>query len=184
MTLRHASFFLALALGVPALAAGCSSDDSSGSSSGNYEPAGNGVPTGESEACTSITKAEDARRNALGCGPVTRPSCPGYISAGHEACSQYDQGTVSACEAWIAQQSCDTLKTKKCIVKVLEGTAPNGCTVVDAGSDAETDAGNEAGDDAAPDAPAEASDDGASEAGNDADVDADVDAGDDASDGA
>jgi len=184
MKLRTASFLLALALGVPALAAGCSSDDSSGGSSGNYEPAGNGVPMGESEACTSITKAEDARRNELGCGPVTRPSCPGYISAGHAACSQYDQGTVTACQEWIAQQSCDALKTKKCIVKVLEGTAPNGCPTLDAGSDAEADAGDDAGDDAAADAPAEATDDGAAEAGDDADVDADVDAGNDAADGA
>ena len=124
------------------LAACSSSDDSSSGPSGPFEPAGNGQPIGEAEACAQVRAAEDARGAELSCGPVTRPACPGYISSGNPACSQYDQGTVQGCVDYISTiKSCATLKTKSCLVKVLPGTAPNGCPPpVDAGVDSGTDA--------------------------------------------
>lgn len=164
-------FPLALALAVPA----CSSDDSSaGGGSDVYTPAGNGVPTSEAAACQAILKADDARRAALQCGPVTRPPCPTYISKGHPACSQYDQGTVDACVAYIAGlASCGELDKKKCVVKALDGTAPNGCSVLDSGSDAGVDATpdseSDAEADATPDAAPDAESDSAADSAPDAD---------------
>lgn len=149
----------------------CSSDDSGGGGSGDtsYEPPGNGVGLGESEACKAITGAEDAKRAELSCGPVTRPPCPTYLQKGNPACSEYDQGTVSACVSYIAgHTSCAALTQKKCVVKVLAGSAPNGCPSNDAGPDAADDA--EA--DATPDAGSDAEMDATSDAEADATADA------------
>ena len=173
-------------LGALALAEGCSSDDSSsGGGSGDYAPAGNGVAMPELEACKAITAAEDTR---LSCGPKTRPPCPAYINKGNEPCSMYDQGTVQACVEWIAKLSCADFKTKKCIVKVLPGTAPNGCPPpVDGGDDSGQDAGSDAsdaGEDSTADAPedvvSDASD--AGDAASDAATDGPIEAGDAAGD--
>lgn len=110
------------------LLAACSSEDAPADGDQPYAPAGNGVPMSEADACKAITTAEDDRRDSLGCGPVTRPPCPTYIQKGGPACSQYDQGTVQACAAFASQQaSCDALLEKKCILKIIEGSAPNGC---------------------------------------------------------
>lgn len=178
MMYRFASLSILATFAAISLAAGCSSDDSSGSAPGDYEPAGNGSPMAEAAACNAIVAAEDARRSALNCGPVTRPPCPTYISLGHDACSQYDQGTVEACVQFISGLSCDGLKTRKCIVKALPGSAPNGCPAVDSGPDAEPDAAP----DAAEDAPADAEADVAVDAGDDASADAADDAADAAGD--
>ncbi len=127
---------------------------------------------GEAEACKALKDAESARRAALSCGPVTSPSCPGYISAGNEACSQYDQGTVQGCIDYVSKlTSCDALKPKNCVVKVLPGTAPNGCPPpvdagVDSGIDSGVDSGVDSGMDAAADAAADATADSAAEAGD------------------
>jgi len=188
MTFRPAAFVASVAVFVGFVASACSSDDGgSGTPAGDYAPDGNGVAMDEADACKAITGAEDARRGALSCGPVTRPPCPTYIAAGKPACSQYDQGTVQACVDFILTLSCNELKTRKCIVKALPGTAPAGCPIVDAGPDAEQDSGQDAdidaGADAADDAPADApgesaadaSDDSMVEAGDDGSTDAATD---------
>lgn len=164
-------------------AAACSSDDSGGGDSGDkpYEPAGNGLPMGESEACKAITDAEDDKRTALSCGPVTRPPCPGYLAKSNPACSQYDQGTVQACVAYIAgHASCDALSKKKCVVKVIAGSAPNGCPAVDAGPDAPEDSGQDVTVDSDVDAGSDAGDDAPGEAASDAPGDAPADSATDA----
>lgn len=180
MRLRFIGFFAAVSLGAVLGLGACSSDDSSGgggSGEETFEPPGNGVGMGESDACKAITDAEDAKRLALSCGPVTRPPCPSYIQKSNPACSQYDQGTVAACVDYIGKHtSCDALTKKKCVVKVIAGSAPNGCPVVDAGPDAPEDSGQDvtadsevdAGGDAADDAPAEASGDAADDAADSA----------------
>ncbi|MCC6664240.1 MAG: hypothetical protein IT375_10880 [Polyangiaceae bacterium] len=110
------------------LVSGCSSDDAADDGDQPYEPAGNGVAMSESDACKAITAAEDDRRAALSCGPVTRAPCPVYIQKSNPACSQYDQGTVQACAAFVGEQpTCDALTQKKCLLKILPGSAPNGC---------------------------------------------------------
>ncbi len=183
MRRKFTGFLGALSLVGVVGAVACSSDDSSGGGGGDkpYEPAGNGTPMGESEACNAIIDAEDAKRAALSCGPVTRPPCPGYLAKSNPACSQYDQGTVQACVAYIAgHASCDALTKKKCVVKVFAGSAPNGCPVVDAGPDAPEDSAADvtadsevdAGPDAAEDAPAEAATDAAGDAASDSPADA------------
>jgi hypothetical protein len=170
--------FRAGALGAAfALAGACSSSDDGGGKNGggDYAPPGNGVAMPEADACKAIVDAENARYAEAKCGPVTRPPCPYYLAKGNPACSEYDQGTVQACVAWIGQQSCDALKTKKCIVAVLPGTEGKGCppdaggdAEVDAGPDAPSDAAEDASEDGAPDAPAEAANDAtAAEAGSD-----------------
>ncbi len=139
-----------------ALAAACSSDDSSSTPSGAYEPAGNGVPISESAACDGLKNAYSNRRSALACGPFTQPACPGFLQKQKQtpACSQYDQGALGACVDYVSKlSSCDELASKDCIVKPLANTAPNGCApVIDAGFDAGQDAGEDAGEDAAEDA--------------------------------
>lgn len=106
----------------------CSSEDAPADGDQPHAPAGNGVPISEADACKAITTAEDDRRDLLACGPVTRAPCPTYIQKANPACSQYDQGTVQACAAFASQQaSCDALTKKKCILKIIEGSAPNGC---------------------------------------------------------
>ncbi len=169
--MRLASFLSVFALSFAGVVAfGCSSSSDSGSApAGNYAPAGNGQPVGEGEACQALRAAEDARSSALGCGPMTHPACPGYIAAGNEACSEYDQGALDACIAWVGKLSCDGLKTRKCIVKVLAGTAPAGCpTTNDAGPDATEDAGTDATEDAGTDATEDAGTDAAGDATSDA----------------
>lgn len=110
------------------LVSACSSDDAADDGDQPYEPAGNGVAMSESDACKAITAAEDDRRAALSCGPVTRAPCPVYIQKSNPACSQYDQGTVQACAAFVGEQpTCDALTQKKCLLKILPGSAPNGC---------------------------------------------------------
>jgi len=164
---------------IPPISLACSSDDPAGGGGGDdvYEPPGNGAPMGESEACQAIIGAEDAKRSALACGPVTRPPCPTYLQKGNPVCSQYDQGTVQACVAYIgAHASCDALTKKKCVVKVLAGSAPNGCPVVDAGGDAAEDAAGDAAEDAAEDSAADAGSDAASDAPTEAASDATSDA--------
>lgn len=159
-------------------AVGCSSEDGSGGGTpSDFSPPGNGVPTSESAACNAIKQAYGGR---LECGPKTLPACPGLISAGNPACSQYDQGTVDACVEFIAGQACSELGKRKCIVKALPSTAPNGCPVVDAGPDAEADAGT----DAAEDAPADVTPDAPEDSGADTAADATSDVTSDAADAA
>ncbi|MCC6903711.1 MAG: hypothetical protein IT377_32385 [Polyangiaceae bacterium] len=106
----------------------CSSEDAAEDDNQPYAPAGNGVPMSEADACKAITGAEDDRRAALSCGPVTRPPCPVYIQNGNPACSAYDQGTVQACAGFVGEQpSCDALTQKKCLLKIIPGSAPSGC---------------------------------------------------------
>jgi hypothetical protein len=155
--------------------AGCSSDSATpGGGPSDYAPEGNGVAMNEGDACQAISGALSQHKLALGCGPSTLPACPGLISQGHPACSSYDQGTVSACVGYYNQLSCDELKVKHCIVKVIENSAPNGCPVLDAGNDAPEDATEDVTEDVV--------DDGASDAGSDADLDAANDASDAAAD--
>ncbi len=164
-----------------AAAVGCSSSEDSPKSVPNtkFEPPGNGVPMQEAAACAALQKAEDDRRAALNCGAVTRPSCPGYLRKGNEACLQYDQGTVQGCVDFIlGQASCTDVSSNQCVVKALAGTAPNGCDPKpDAGADAGSDAGTDAGQDAAPEASTEAGTDAASDATSDAALDAALDGG-------
>jgi hypothetical protein len=138
----------------------CSSDDSTGGGTAKpFEPPTNGVGMPESAACQAIVDAEDARRAALACGPVTRPPCPTYIQKGNPSCSEYDQGTVQGCVAYIGgHATCDALVKKACVVKSIPGSAPNGCPAVDAGSDAPEDAGADVPDDSEADAGADAAD--------------------------
>lgn len=178
MRRNFTGFLGAFSLVAALVAAACSSDDSSGGGGGDqiYEPAGNGLPMGEADACKAITDAEDAKRAALSCGPVTRPPCPGYLAKSNPTCSQYDQGTVEACVAYIAgHASCDALSKKKCAVKVIAGSAPNGCPVFDAGPDAPEDSGQDATADAEVDAEidagADTGDDAPAEAASDATAD-------------
>lgn len=176
MRLRFIGSLGAFSIIVAAVSVACSSDDSSGGTGGDkpYEPAGNGVGMSEADACKAIVDAEDAKRAALACGPVTRPPCPTYLQKGNPACSEYDQGTVQACVTYIGQHtSCAALTKKTCVVKVIAGSAPNGCpSVNDAGPDAPEDTGSDAPEDTGNDAP----EDTGSEAGTDAAADAPSDA--------
>lgn len=131
----------------------------------------------EADACAALQKAEDDRRATLGCGAVTRPSCPGYLRKGNEACLQYDQGTVQGCVDFIkGLATCDAVSTAQCVVKALPGTAPNGCDpIADAGSDAAVDAGVDAGAEGGSDAQADSGNDATVEAGADATADAQSD---------
>jgi hypothetical protein len=121
--------FVVLACVVPAFV-GCSSgSDEEETGSGFYEPAGNGVAIGESQACDGLRAAQLDRRMALGCGPVTQAACPGYLQKQKQtpACSQYDQGALDACVTYISGlATCEEVTEKMCIVKPL-GNAPNGC---------------------------------------------------------
>lgn len=109
---------------------GCSSGgDDEEAGSGFYEPAGNGVAISEAQACDGLQNAQKTRRAALACGPVTQPACPGYLQKQKQtpACSQYDQGALDACVAYIGGlATCDEVTQKICIVKSL-GNAPAGC---------------------------------------------------------
>jgi hypothetical protein len=176
--------FFALASWIAASAGCSSSDDAGGGASGPFEPPGNGQPMGEAEACNALKDAESARRAALSCGPVTSPSCPGYISAGNEKCSVYDQGTVQGCIDYVSKlTSCDALKPKNCVVKALPGSAPNGCPPpVDAGVDSGTDSGTDAGADSGVDSGMDAAADAAADATPDATADSAAEAGDAATD--
>jgi hypothetical protein len=155
----------------------CSSDDSGGGG-GPFSPPGNGVPMGEAEACAALQDAESDRRNALACGPVTLPACPGYLRKANEPCLQYDQGTVQGCVAYIATQpTCDALKSYQCVVKPLPGTAPQGCPAPpDGGIDAPVDTGTDAPEDGGVDAPVDSGLDAPADTGSDAVADAASDA--------
>lgn len=159
----------------------CSSDEGGGGG-GPYAPPGNGVPMNEAEACAALQDAESDKRNALACGPVTLPACPGYLRKANEPCLEYDQGTVSGCVAYIASlSSCDALKTYQCVVKALPGTAPNGCPPPpDGGIDAPVDTGTDAPADTGTDAPADTGTDAPADTGADATLDAGTDAASDA----
>lgn len=176
MSRTSLAFWAVVASTLMAPASGCGSDDASGGGggSGPYQPPGNGVPIGESEACNALLNAEDQAYLKLACGPVTRPPCPSFIQVGgHAACSQYDQGTVQGCVEYIASHaSCDALKTKKCAVASLPGSAPNGCPVVDSGPDAPADTGV----DAPPDVGSDVTDDAEPDTGADAPGDVTTDA--------
>jgi hypothetical protein len=105
---------------------GCSSED--GGESGPYAPPANGVAIGEAQACQTLQSAEASRRNALGCGPFTLAACPGYLNKGREPCSEYDQGTVQGCAAYISElEGCDAVASWKCVVQVIAGSAGQGC---------------------------------------------------------
>jgi hypothetical protein len=127
-------------LGVAALCAvsafGCSSSDSGGATPTGpqpYKPPGNGQPTTEADACARVTKALDDRSAALGC-TSTHPVCPQYLEQStHGVCYQYDDGTVSACEAFIAQYTaCSDFTDRPCVVSWIDGTT---CETPDAAAE-------------------------------------------------
>jgi hypothetical protein len=168
--LRSLSFVAALSL---VALIGCSSEEEG--KSGPFAPPANGVPMGEKAACELLQTADLDRREELGCGPSTVPSCPGYLRKNREPCLQYDQGTVQGCAAYISGLgTCEAVAGWKCVVQEITGSAGLGCPApVDAGpdapidgpADAPADTGSDAALDAGPDADAAA--DGPSEAGTD-----------------
>lgn len=133
--MRTMSWMCVLAVGL-ASAAGCSSSESSatgGDGPQAYKPPGNGQPTTEADACARLTKALDDRSAALGC-TATHPVCPQYLEQfTHGTCYQYDDGTVTACVAYIADYtSCADFTNRTCTVTWLDGTI---CATPDAGAE-------------------------------------------------
>lgn len=108
--------------------AGCSAeDDDPGSTKPYLAPPPNGVPVSEASACDALRQAESQRWNALGCGALTRPPCPGYLRKGSPECLAYDEGTVSGCVNFIAGLDCQELNDFECVVKAIANSAPSGC---------------------------------------------------------
>jgi hypothetical protein len=107
---------------------GCSSENEGGGG-GSYAPLGNGVAVSEDEACQAVRSAEIDRRNGLGCGLITLPICPAYLTKGDEPCMQYDQGTVQACAAYITElESCEAVTSWQCVVQPIPDSAGKGCS--------------------------------------------------------
>jgi len=129
---RSAALFAAVVgLGLVGSSAACSEQEPAGPatlpSSGIVQPAGNGVPVDEGQACEALVQAEIATRTQLGCSPRTGPGCPGNLRpAGGEACLAYDQGTVTACVSLMAGYvRCDEFVRRPCVVTALEGRDAN-----------------------------------------------------------
>lgn len=102
-----------------------------GGGDGKYRPAGNGVHQAEADACDALSKAQDARSQAMACTTTLRP-CPTLVlvMVGGTACLEYDQGSVQGCvDYYNEQMSCDALATAidTCVVTTFADSAPNGC---------------------------------------------------------
>ena len=129
---RSAALFAALVgLGLGGSSAACSEQEPAGPatqpSSGIVQPAGNGVPMDEGQACDALVQKEIATRTRLGCPARSGPGCPGYLRpAGGEACLVYDQGTVTACVSLVAGYvRCDEFVRRPCVVTALKERDPN-----------------------------------------------------------
>ena len=131
-------------------------------------PDGGGAAIDESAACERLASALSDARSKLKC-PAETAECPGYVRpAGSQACLQYDEATVAACERVIGTYTrCTEFDSRRCIVSALPGTRSAGCELppTDAGGDTATDAEPDAGEDSGPDV----SEDGGSDASDSGD---------------
>ena len=100
-----------------------------GADDGKFHPPKNGKAEGESQACSALVGAIQARFQALSCVGTTR-QCPDFLRAQFGACRQYDDGTVHGCADHYAEQmSCDDLNAAvgDCVVAPIGEGGSSGC---------------------------------------------------------
>jgi hypothetical protein len=132
MAPRPVVFAVVVGLGLGGGSTACSEQEPAGPATlpfaGMVQPAGNGLPMDEPEACQALVRAEDAARVRLGCSVRSGSDCPGYLRpAGGEACLSYDQGTVLACVQVMAGYArCNEFARRRCVVTALDCPAGAG----------------------------------------------------------
>jgi hypothetical protein len=136
--MRPCLAFASLVLAVTSVlaTAACGSNGGTGGGAGGmddgkYHPAGNGQHESQADACDALSKAQDARNQALACIATSRP-CPTLVlvQVGGTECLEYDQGSVQGCVDYYNQQTtCDALAkaVDDCVVTAFPDSAPKGC---------------------------------------------------------
>ena len=129
---------------------GCSNEDPKARAvpapPGAVQPAGDGNRVDEATACDSLIQALTDARTELGC-PAVGLTCPAAIRPAGGACqAEYDEGSLTACTALIAEYSrCEDFDRTPCIVTAyLDGAV--GCGADGGADDGGVDDGGDAGD--------------------------------------
>lgn len=97
---------------------------------GPTQPAGNGSYISGESACSRLFEVAKAAYARLDCEDGSLAGCPGFLGpAGANGCYEYDEKSVSACEA--VYEGAESCRALPCVVTARRNDALRGCVLAE-----------------------------------------------------